>query len=92
MKQHISSSLHAISCRRLPCIHVQSIAIKIVHVELIHYKDKRFIEDFNSNMGNSIDHYFGVEPRGKEDDVQELSLDIPKTLQSCHIVIADPQD
>ncbi len=39
---------------------------------------KRFIGDLNSNMGNSIDHYFG--PRGEGDDGQELfTLDSQET-------------
>ncbi len=47
----------------------------------MHHKDKRFIGDLNSNTGNSVDHYFGTEPRGEGDDGQELStLDSQETL------------
>ena len=42
---------------------IQSNAIGFVYVELMHHKDKKIIEVLNSNMGNSIDHYFGARLR-----------------------------
>ncbi len=56
----ISSSPHIIPSRLLPWDNVQSRAIGIFHVELTQHNNKQFIGVLNSNMGNSIDHYFGT--------------------------------
>ncbi len=93
MMQHfpsISSSPHVIPCHSLPWNHAQSSAIQIVLVEWMHHKDKQFIRDLN--MSNSIDHNFGAGLRGAKEMMVKMSLDLPKTLQCCHIVLADPQD